>query len=750
MYFYDTETCGFYGMALLIQYAKDEGEIKLHDVWSEEIGKTLDLIEDLMDEGVCGYHLAFDHFHLSKLYTTFSLLPRDKKPESIVHDVYLAEAEGRFGQCIKPRSAVDLMMHVRKSQFQQGMSKRVFKVMKVHKSIAAALCRYLNRVEFPHYMHVSKSPIWEIKYIKDKKDKDIIDSEFRNIVGTLRPSTGLKTICTDVFKLPATHFQEVMPDSQPVELGYIPWAKGIVDLPEWPTKEPPPGYNLEYCGTWPIHIQIHKIHWKMKKPRKYAMEDVEWTRKLYHYFEDPEETYDSALTCAVASCRWRGYELDIPKIKERRASCLEKVNKTIIDPRRAKRYIMEVMDDYELDKFQDEKNDLDSTNALTLGVVSKWVTPCAECIEKMQEEFTVVSCEKCQPTPAALRARDVIESRKWKSKALTYGKLMLGGRFHPSFSIIGTKSSRMSGADKFNPQGIDSSDEMRECFTLGKTLMGGDFSGFELTIADAVYEDPNWHDMLLNDRKVHADFGADLYESDYDTILNDQPRYRKSKSGIFLLLYGGEAYGMSKKLDVTEEQAAKAEQGFFKRFPPILKRRKEIYKDYMPLREGVWHEPKDSIGSLFGHKRYYGLEFQICKLFYDIASNPPVRSDDICIRSEKKGTQNVVDALRSAFTAAIHVIQKKAARSAINHEIQSPGACITKMVQKAIWDLQPAGVHDWVAQPSNIHDEIFAVVTPGYEDKVREAVYKKVEELQEIVPLLKITWGAGLNWKDIH
>ena len=39
MYFIDSETCGLHGMAVLIQYAEDDGEIQLFSPWTRPIQK---------------------------------------------------------------------------------------------------------------------------------------------------------------------------------------------------------------------------------------------------------------------------------------------------------------------------------------------------------------------------------------------------------------------------------------------------------------------------------------------------------------------------------------------------------------------------------------------------------------------------------------------------------------------------------------------------------------------------------------
>lgn len=100
----DSETCGFAGMATLLQYAMDDGKVELYNVWDNPVEETLDLIERVMDKTLVGFNLAFDHFHLCKLYTTFRLLPMMAFPRDLdMGLVAKAEMTGRDGPCLKPR-----------------------------------------------------------------------------------------------------------------------------------------------------------------------------------------------------------------------------------------------------------------------------------------------------------------------------------------------------------------------------------------------------------------------------------------------------------------------------------------------------------------------------------------------------------------------------------------------------------------------------------------------------------------------
>lgn len=749
MYFVDTETVGFYGVPAIIQYAQDDGLVKVHDVWEVPAEQTMELIENIMAEGICGYNLSFDHFHLQKIYNMLELVKPDTIPIKNIRMMYEAEEAGRFGSCLRPYEAVDLMMNVRKSELQQSMGKKEWLIKKVHISLVPRVVAYLNNnTILESYLHVKDDYIWHSEVILNSK-KEWVDREWRNIVGRAKSSGSLKAICSYVFNLPTTAFPEVMPDSQPVELGYIPFAKRIVGMESWPTNKPPVGMIGEYKGTWPAHIRSHVAHWKQSLPRKYAIEDVMWTRKLYDYFDQPTTNIDSELACHVASCKWRGFDLDIPALEDLRDNIIDEIDPKVIAASRARLYLMDAMDPFEVNRFMTQEKVEGGTGQPALDQLKKWIEICDTCLENDLD-----GCPDCGPHEVARRAEYIEKSRKMNAKLRVLKKLLLAERLYPGYQVIGTKSSRMSGQGGLNPQGFDKDKQFRSCFSLGPNLGGGDFEGFELTICDAVYDDPNWHEMLTTGKKVHAVFGAGLYDMSYEDVEADKVKYGKSKSGLFALVYGGTAGAIEYKLEATNEQAKRAEKEFFNNFPMFLKRREEIYKYYRPLQDDYsWNEPLQFIESFMGHRRYFLLEWKICRMLYRLAKDMPFEQKDelTCQRHDGGKVQTVSNALRSALYQTIKQIQKKASRAAINHEIQSPGADITKAAQKAIADLQPPGIHPWRVQTMNVHDEILATAhDPDIVDDIERVVYAKIDELREKVPLLQMEWKRGPNWRDIH
>src|SRR5579859_4875819 len=71
----DSETCGFTGPIVLLQYAVGmDGEVVLYSPLREPIQKTLELLEWLTTQRILGFNLAFDWFKVQQLWTTLKLL----------------------------------------------------------------------------------------------------------------------------------------------------------------------------------------------------------------------------------------------------------------------------------------------------------------------------------------------------------------------------------------------------------------------------------------------------------------------------------------------------------------------------------------------------------------------------------------------------------------------------------------------------------------------------------------------------
>lgn len=750
MYFIDTETCGLHGIIVLIQYAKDDSETQLYCPWTEEIGDTLILIEQFCEEGVVGFNLVFDWFHLVKLYNTLLKLA-DKEglsayPINHIEKMEECEYEARDGLCLKPKHIFDLFMHARKGPYQTTMERSDIRIKKVPLPLAKPLCKVLNeRVKLNKiYFARRKDQTRETWAVYPNEE----DKNFRDICLKFAPSSALKALGQDALDVKDDVMLlfadvEVAHNLRPKELGYAPYAKAVGE------------------DGWTDVIRYHISHWQYNElARKYAKDDVEkYTRPLYHYFNALEHGYnnenarkyatsnkwdleiklsiddtDSVLTAAVANCRWKGFKIDVEAIKKQREQYVATSISAPKDPGSAKRWLYEVMESA-------EKMILTTTKKTMLEEVAKW------------------------GNEAAKRAQMILDARKATKKIELFDKLIHAGRFHASFKVIGALSGRMSGADGLNPQGIDHTEEVRACFTLahdGQEMSGGDFESFEVVLADADYDDPDLHADLLQGKKIHALFGENLFpEENYDSILaskgTEDDKYSRSKQGVFALIYGGNENTLVDRVGIDLEAATEGSKKFMDKYKGVGRARKKIFDSFCSMRQpgGIgtaveWHQPADYLESMLGFRRYFTLENKICKTLFNLAQNPPAEWKKLKIKVQRRDRlQTAAGATMSALYAAAFAIQAANMRAAANHRIQSTGAQITKEIQRTIWDFQPVGATDFHVMVLNIHDEIISPHKKGMAKDIEDAVMDRVEDFREQVPLISMDWSSNLtNWSQ--
>jgi len=742
MLYFDTETCGLHGVPVLLQYAVDDGEVQLYNFWKHPIQQSLDLLGWLTSQEVCAFNIAFDWFHLNKIYNIFNLWPdKNDVPEDIIMALALIEKTARDGVCLKPQAALDLMLHARKGPYQATMDRHDIKIKRVPTAIAYDLAYELEQrvplKDIYFARRVNKlTQKWQVEDILD--DDGLISPEFKNVVLRFAPTVALKALAADALNLDTTTFDEVSIDKGflPNELGYAPFAEAVA-------KIRPDGY-IDWQRSWPDVIQAHIDHWEYyPKARRYATDDVVYLQKLHEHFEYVEAgDDDSELACAIAAIRWKGYALDLEKIREQRVQALEKAAKAPKAPNYVKNYIWPYLSETEIAVIGN------STKKIILEEIAKYREPDGSL------------------HPAAEKAQEVLDARMAQKEVELFDKLLLAGRFHASFKIIGTLSGRMSGGDGLNPQAIKATKEVRSCFPLAPKdyiLSGGDFAAFEIAIAASYFNDEKLFEELRKGKKIHALFGEELYpEETYESILatqgTDDDKYKKAKSALFAMtLYAGTGHTVKERLGLDEDLADKAKENWAKRFPGIGRKQKEIHNIMCSMRQpgGLgtrveWHEPAEYVESMLGFRRYYTLENMITKALFDLGEHPPKKWLQYQFKVHRRDRdQTASGAARSACFGAAFAIQSANLRSAQNHVIQSTGAQITKALQRKVWDMQPFGIHQLTVMPLNIHDELMVPCLPQHLDKLEQIVKDFVTEYKSEIELLAIDWGKELkSWAD--
>lgn len=691
-----------------------------------------------------------------------------------------------------------------------------------------------------------KFPKWQVF---DIKVGDEIDPYFKNVRLIFAPTSALKALAIDALNVPREQilrYADVGPSMHPFELPFAPkanliinqWSNALVQKQfenYWKKKARRPFISKDYHGTWPDWIKTHIKHWFTDEDaKKYAKDDVIYTRRLYsETFDSPDiDDDDSWLATLVAASRWRGHRVNVKglqtlrkKVDDQRFILDEKGNRIKeipIDPKKARAFILPHISEEDKVVLSNDPNlDIEkSTKKVVLETLSKRTKPCA-CVGTMMSDCTKCkgrgairtevgnktcecvtmprsSCDMCAgkgmiPDPVAKPASQVLQARKVKKELELYDKLILARRLYANYKVIGALSSRMSGDGKFNVQGVKKSKPVRENFELadedlGYVLCGGDFEAFEVTIADAVYNDValrsdilacekcDFTPMIINPqinsyicpkcestkaKKIHAFFGMCVYpDMTYEQIkaTDGSPIkdiYTECKRAVFALFYGGNEVTLMDRLGVNLEVALAGKRRFETRYPGVARAQIRVHNAFGSMRQPggigtrvVWKEPAEYASTLLGFKRYYILENQICRALFTLANQipPSWRQLEGKVRRRDR-IQTIGGAVSSSLYASAFAVQSSNIRTAINHEIQGTGSQITKGVQRTIWDYQPAGVGEWLVQPMNIHDELQCPVKKGHEEQVKKLVQDKVETYRPLIPLILLKWKVGYaNW----
>ena len=804
MIFFDTETVGFHGIIVLLQYSNSlTKKPVLFECWNRTIEDNLKVIECITNdpEGVVGFNLAFDWFHLCKWYTILKKFIEvhgenylDQHPADFIHEIACVEKSARDLGSLKPVSALDLMMVARRGPYQATMDRGSVRIKRVPNQLANELSKELYQRIPMKDIYFARSARgerhWSVLEHKNREGK--IDPHFKDVVLNFAASGGLKPIIADLFNKKTAAFEDIEIDKQYVpikrkdELGYAPFAEAIA--PDGPKTK-------RWKRAWPALVKFHIEHWKYnKKAREYAENDVIYTRMMYEAFDSPPVgDTDSILTCAVAACRWRGFKVNLEKLKDLRKQRLRDVDKAPRAPGDVLKYLKSVMSKSE---FESLKN---SSAKATLEKLVTWTLPCS-CVsyaESLPTEIETMSytdfdegfedflnnmpdatpipepdCKKCGGSGLLKHgvvdyAQAVIDARAAKDEIQLYDKLILADRLHASYKVYGTLSGRMSGADELNVTGIKRSKEIRSCFDLAwddQKLMGGDFDSFEIFIAVALYNDEQLMKDVSSGKVIHALFAQALFpDMSYDQIMESHDNeeyevdmYDMGKRGIYALTYGGNEATLVNRLNVSEEIALATTSAFYEQYEGVRKHRDKIFDMFCSMRQPnglgtpvIWNDPAEFIESGLGFRRYYTLENQITKELFKLAEEPPKQWQDIKTKVQRRhegASQTVCGATRSAIFAAAFAVQAAAMRSAGNHEIQNLSGTINKILEKNLWDLQPSGYNDFQIMVMNVHDEVMAPCKPELVAKTKEVQEATLEEYRSLVPLMSMKWSELETW----
>jgi len=406
--------------------------------------------------------------------------------------------------------------------------------------------------------------------------------------------------------------------------------------------------------------------------------------------ERPYDELDIPLIKVLAAMELEGIALDVPFYKE-----LENEFSTQID---------EI--EQEVFKVAGDKVNLRSPKQvgellfekLQLPVVRKTKTGYSTDAEVLNE----LAAMNISPIPEfLLRYREVEKLLSTYVKALPAMVNTNTKKIHTHFQPSNAATGRLS-SDNPNLQNIpvrtENGRKLRKGFipSPGRTLLSADYSQVELRLLAHFSQDKNMLEAFQNDRDIHRQTAAEIFDVPLDQVTKDQRNGAKAIN--FGLMYGQTSFGLSQTLHISQGEAKKYITNYFQKFQSV--------KSFL---DGLKEKAEDTgyAETLFGRKR----------------NLPDIKSSN-------------------------RQIKAMAERVAINSPIQGTAADIIKLAMINIHRI----LHERKLKSKmvlQVHDELIFDCVPEELEEMKVLVQEQMEGAVSLSVDLKVEMGTGQNWYDL-
>lgn len=279
------------------------------------------------------------------------------------------------------------------------------------------------------------------------------------------------------------------------------------------------------------------------------------------------------------------------------------------------------------------------------------------------------------------------------------------GRVHTSFKQDVARTGRLSSKDP-NLQNIPIRTEqgrrIREAFVPGPTgwkLMMADYSQIELRFLAHFCGDSTLREVFENDEDIHTAVAAQVYEVPIEDVSKDMRR--RAKVINFGIIYGQSAFGLSKELGISREEA-------------------EEFID-------AYYEKYSSVDEFMGNV---------------LAKARSERYVSTVLRRRRE-----VEGIRSSQKISASRFRNSAERIAVNTVIQGSAADLIKLamikVQRALAESEIQAT-----LLMQIHDELVLEVHPDSVQSLAKLVRQQMTQAFDLSVPLKVDIEVGDSWGD--
>lgn len=447
-------------------------------------------------------------------------------------------------------------------------------------------------------------------------------------------------------------------------------------------------------GKGKNEINISEV--SLDKVCKYCCEDVDYTcrlkqvlekelhaRKLMELFTELE----LPLTIVLAHMERNGIFLDEPNLK----SMAEVVNRTI---KELESGVYELAGEvFNLNSPRQLGVILSQKLGLKLPKTATGLSTSADVLESLQEIHPIIK--------KILEYRTVEKLRSTYLETLPHEINSSTNRIHPTFNQSVAATGRLSCQDP-NLQNIPVRSEIgskiREAFRPQKSewsYLAADYSQIELRLVAHFSEDPNLLNAFQNNEDIHAYTAATILNIPISEVTKEQ-RYH-AKAVNFGIIYGQQAFGLSRELNIGLEEARFFIDKYFERYKKV--------KDFLELCKEQARRTGKAI-TLIGRER----------------AIPEINSKNPHIRAA-------------------------AERLAINTPLQGTAADLIKLAMLRIDKNLPKS-HSLGFMILQIHDELIFEIPDAEVTKFQPFVKKNMEEVFALKVPLVVNMTLGKNWKE--
>jgi DNA polymerase I len=275
------------------------------------------------------------------------------------------------------------------------------------------------------------------------------------------------------------------------------------------------------------------------------------------------------------------------------------------------------------------------------------------------------------------------------------------GRIHTTFNQTVAATGRLSSVDP-NLQNIPvrtaEGRRIREAFVVGagyEMLMTADYSQIEMRIMAHLSHDAGLIEAFTTGEDLHTFVASRAFDLPPEQI--DSELRRRVKAMSYGLAYGLSAFGLSKQLKITPEEARGQMDAYFTRFGGVRDYLRSVVED---ARQTGYTE------TIMGRRRYL-----------------------------------------SNLTSDNRNLREMAERAALNAPIQGSAADIIKVAM--------LGVHRGLAQQGlksrlllQVHDELVLEIAEGEREQVEALVRQEMGNAYQLDVALDVSVGVGRTWHE--